>query len=51
MTKTAWKGKCTYIKFAHVLEVLVEGLHHVVDELEQGQLVDVLVDVDADDEV
>ena len=41
----------TYIKFADVLEVLVERLNHVVDELQQGQLVNVVVDVDADNEV
>ena len=41
----------TYIQFADVLEVLVEGLDHVVDELEERELVDVVVDVDADDEV
>ena len=41
----------TYIELADVLEVLVERLDHVVDKLEHGQFVDLLVDVDADDEV
>ena len=41
----------TYIQFANVLEVLVQGLHHVVDELEQGQLVQVAVNIQPDDEV
>ena len=41
----------TYIEFADVLEVLVERLDHVVDELEHAQLVDLVVDVQADDKV
>ena len=43
--------KTTYIELTDVLEVLVKGLDHVVNELEHGQLVDVLVDVDAHDKV
>ena len=41
----------TYIKFANVFEVLVKRLYHVVDELKEGELIDVVVDVNADNEI
>ena len=43
--------RTTYIEFANVLKVLVERLHHVVDELEQGKLVHILINVDSNDKV
>ena len=43
--------RATYIKLTNIFKVLVQRLHHVVDELEQRQLVHVLIDIDADDEV
>ena len=49
--KTAKLSVLTYVELAHILEVLVQRLYHVVDELEEGQLVHVVVDVDTDDEV
>ena len=45
------QAAATYIKLADVLEVLVQRLHHVVDELQKRQLVHVVLDVDAHDEV
>ena len=39
------------IEFANVLEVLVQGLHHVVDELEETELIHVVVHINANDEV
>ena len=44
-------NQATYIQFANILKVLVQRFYHVVNELEQGQLVDVVVDVDSNDEV
>ena len=41
----------TYIKFANILEVLIEGLDNIMNEFQHGQLVDVIVNVHANDEV
>ena len=41
----------TYIQFTNILEVLVQRFDHVMDELEHAQLVDIVIDVDANDEV
>ena len=41
----------TYIQFTNILEVLVQRFDHVMDELEHAQLVDIVIDIDANDEV
>ena len=48
VTRTA---PCTYIQFTDILEVLVQRFDHVMDELEHAQLIDIVIDIDADDEV
>ena len=45
------RQRLTYIELANILEILVQRLYHVVNELEQRQLVDIVVDVDPNDEV
>ena len=45
------KIEITYIEFTDILKVLVKRFYHVVDELKEGQLVDVIVYVNANDEV
>ena len=45
------RQRLTYIELANILEILVQSLYHVVNELEQRQLVDIVVDVDPNDEV
>ena len=49
--RAARMSRCTYVELAHIFEVLVQGLYHVVDELQEGQLVHVVVDVDSNDKV
>ena len=41
----------TYIQFADILEVLVQRFNHIVDELKQGKLIDVFVNVNANDKI
>ena len=45
------RQRLTYIELANILEILVQRLYHVVNELEQRQLVDIVVDVDPNDKV
>jgi hypothetical protein len=41
----------TYIELADILEVLVQRFNHIVDELKQGKLIDVFVNVNANDKI
>ena len=41
----------TYIQFTDILEVFVQRFDHVMNELEHAQLVDIVINIDANDEV